>query len=93
MQVDEAKSAELVTMLKGLAFSAVEARNKTEKRQMERMSMIPMVFFRAVTVFALVSLGGAAWAAEYPPPKQGDWVAHDFRFHSGEVVSELKLHC
>jgi len=33
-----------------------------------------------------------ALAAEYPSPKQGDWVARDFRFHTGEVMPEVKLH-
>jgi homoserine O-acetyltransferase/O-succinyltransferase len=41
-------------------------------------------------VFALTSF--SASAADYPAPKQGDWVAHDFKFHTGEVMSELKLH-
>jgi homoserine O-acetyltransferase/O-succinyltransferase len=31
-------------------------------------------------------------AADYPAPKEGDWVARDFRFHTGEVVPELRLH-
>jgi len=31
-------------------------------------------------------------AADYPAPKQGDWVARDFKFHTGEVMAELKLH-
>jgi homoserine O-acetyltransferase len=34
----------------------------------------------------------AAIAADYPAPKQGDFVAHDFKFHDGEVMAELKLH-
>jgi len=33
-----------------------------------------------------------AFAAGYPEAKQGDWVARDFRFHTGEVFAELKLH-
>ncbi|HEY5292035.1 MAG TPA: alpha/beta fold hydrolase [Burkholderiales bacterium] len=33
-----------------------------------------------------------AFAADYPVPKEGDWVARDFRFHTGEVFAELKLH-
>jgi homoserine O-acetyltransferase len=33
-----------------------------------------------------------ALAAGYPEPKQGDWVAHDFRFHTGESFAEVKLH-
>jgi homoserine O-acetyltransferase/O-succinyltransferase len=33
----------------------------------------------------------AARAAEFPAPKQGTWVAKDFKFHTGEVLPELKL--
>jgi homoserine O-acetyltransferase/O-succinyltransferase len=32
-----------------------------------------------------------SWAAEFPAPKQGSWVAKDFKFHTGEVMPELKL--
>jgi len=31
-------------------------------------------------------------AADYPAPKQGDFIARDFKFHGGEVMPELKLH-
>ena len=34
----------------------------------------------------------AAWAADYPAPAEGDYVVRDFRFHTGEVMPELKLH-
>src|SRR5579883_805746 len=37
-------------------------------------------------------LAASALAADYPAPKQGDWIAHDFRFHTGETFAELKLH-
>ena len=30
-------------------------------------------------------------AADYPAPKEGNWVARDFRFHTGEVLPELRL--
>ena len=40
--------------------------------------------------FALITLPAAA--AEYPAPKQGDWIAKDFRFHTGDVMPELRLH-
>ena len=33
----------------------------------------------------------AAEAADYPPPKEGTFVARDFRFHTGEVMPELRL--
>ncbi|HEV8524504.1 MAG TPA: alpha/beta fold hydrolase [Terriglobales bacterium] len=41
----------------------------------------------AVTLTALPSL-----AADYPAPKEGSWVVRDFRFHTGEVPPELRLH-
>jgi homoserine O-acetyltransferase len=41
-------------------------------------------------VFTLVALPGLA--ADYPAPKEGSWVARDFRFHTGEVLPELRLH-
>ncbi|HTS21059.1 MAG TPA: alpha/beta fold hydrolase [Casimicrobiaceae bacterium] len=34
----------------------------------------------------------AAQAAGYPVPQEGSWTARDFRFHSGEVMPELRLH-
>jgi homoserine O-acetyltransferase/O-succinyltransferase len=40
--------------------------------------------------FALTSY--AAFAADYPAPKQGDWIAKDFKFHTGETMPELRLH-
>ncbi|MDH6256753.1 alpha/beta fold hydrolase [Bradyrhizobium sp. BR13661] len=40
----------------------------------------------------LLSISTAAFAADYPAPKQGDWVAKDFKFHTGDVMPELKLH-
>ena len=33
-----------------------------------------------------------ASAADYPAPKQGDWIAKDFKFHTGETMPELRLH-
>ena len=33
-----------------------------------------------------------AGAADYPAPKEGTWVVRDFRFHTGEVLPELRLH-
>ena len=35
---------------------------------------------------------GEALAADIPTPKTGTFVARDFRFHTGEVLPELKLH-
>lgn len=33
-----------------------------------------------------------ALAANYPDPKEGSWVAKDFKFHTGEVMPEVTLH-
>ncbi len=34
----------------------------------------------------------AGQAAEYPHPEQGDYVIHDFHFHNGATLPELKIH-
>jgi homoserine O-acetyltransferase len=50
-------------------------------------------FLRAACLgAALLVPAMQALAADYPPPKQGTWVIRDFRFHTGEVMPELKLH-
>src|SRR6202041_3397245 len=40
----------------------------------------------------IAAFSSAAMAAEYPSPRQGDFIALDFKFHSGELMKELKLH-
>ena len=54
---------------------------------MTRHSLLRAAFF-----VALALIGLPAMAADYPAPKQGDWIAKDFRFHTGEGMSELRLH-
>jgi homoserine O-acetyltransferase/O-succinyltransferase len=51
-----------------------------------------MKYSRAVlsAIFAMTSL--SALAADYPAPKQGDWIAKDFKFHTGETMPALRLH-
>jgi homoserine O-acetyltransferase/O-succinyltransferase len=46
---------------------------------------------RLLAVLAIL-LAVPAAAADYPQPQEGGWVARDFKFHTGEVMSELKLH-
>ncbi len=47
----------------------------------------------AASILASVTAGSVtAMAADYPAPRQGDWIAKDFKFHTGEVMPELKLH-
>jgi len=45
----------------------------------------------AMTIATVLSAGTAA-AADYPAPKQGDFIARNFKFHTGETMPELKLH-
>jgi homoserine O-acetyltransferase len=33
-----------------------------------------------------------ALAADYPAQRQGDWIARDFKFHTGQTMPELRLH-
>ncbi len=33
-----------------------------------------------------------ARAADPPQPREADWVARDFKFHTGEVIADLRLH-
>jgi homoserine O-acetyltransferase/O-succinyltransferase len=47
---------------------------------------------RAAAAAAVAMFAFAAHAADYPAPKEGDWIARDFRFHTGEVMPELRLH-
>src|SRR5689334_2431765 len=47
---------------------------------------------RILLLTALMLLAAPLRAAEYPPPKEGDWIVRDFRFHTGEVLPELRLH-
>jgi len=52
-----------------------------------------MILTRAVLASVIGSVAFTAAAAqEYPTPVEGEWVARDFRMHSGEVVPELRLH-
>ena len=44
----------------------------------------------AAALLALVGL--PAMAADYPAPRQGEWIARDFRFHTGEVLPAVRLH-
>lgn len=41
---------------------------------------------------ALTLTSLTASAADYPAPKQGDWIAKDFKFHTGQTMPELRLH-
>jgi homoserine O-acetyltransferase len=45
--------------------------------------LIALIFACAATL---------CFATDYPAPREGSWVLRDFRFHTGEVLPELRLH-
>ena len=53
---------------------------------------ISSLLSRAAASAALCLSALAAMAADYPAPKEADWIARDFRFHTGDVMPELRLH-
>lgn len=46
----------------------------------------------AIAALSLAFLAGGAKAADYPAPREGDWIAKEFRFHTGEVVKDARFH-
>jgi homoserine O-acetyltransferase/O-succinyltransferase len=53
--------------------------------------MFRTTFLASLSTAAALMLAATAFAAD-PQQKPGDWTAKDFRFHTGEVLPELKLH-
>jgi homoserine O-acetyltransferase len=47
---------------------------------------------RACLLAHALLAAGTAVAADYPVPSEGDFIARDFRFASGETLSELRIH-
>ena len=47
---------------------------------------------RALLGLALAAFAATAPAQGYPAPQEGTWTVRDFRFHTGEVLPEVKLH-
>jgi homoserine O-acetyltransferase len=50
------------------------------------------MFARAIATVVFVVISFAAHAADFPAPKQGEWTARNFKFHTGEVMPELRIH-
>ncbi|HEY6511455.1 MAG TPA: alpha/beta fold hydrolase [Burkholderiaceae bacterium] len=54
--------------------------------------MLPLRTVARLLVWMFATLlASASVAADFPAPKQGTWIARDFKFHTGEVMAELKL--
>src|SRR5690242_4929810 len=51
-----------------------------------------MKLIAALAALALVVPAVAARAADFPAPKEGDWIARDVKFHTGETLPEVRLH-
>jgi homoserine O-acetyltransferase len=43
-------------------------------------------------LLAAALLDSSLALADHPAPKEADWTAKDFRFHTGEVVADLRIH-
>jgi len=43
-------------------------------------------------VLPILVLSSPAAAETAPAPKEGTWIARDFKFHTGETMPELRLH-
>src|SRR6185503_11429058 len=52
----------------------------------------PMTTLRTIIGLALAAAATLGFAQGYPAPQEGTWTARDFRFHTGEVLPEVKLH-
>ena len=53
---------------------------------------VTAVLARLMCAVALFLPGAPGFAADYPAPKEGSAVIRDFRFHTGEVLPEMRLH-
>ena len=48
---------------------------------------------RVIALCAICLLAAQqSFAADYPRPQEGNWIARDFKFHTGEVMPEVTLH-
>ena len=54
--------------------------------------MLSRILVRLTSTIALALSAVIVCAAEFPAPKEGDWTVRDFRFRSGEVLPELRIH-
>ena len=55
--------------------------------------MLKPRFFTAILAGAAMALAAStALAADYPAPKEGDWIAKEFKFSTGETLNDVRLH-
>ena len=53
---------------------------------------LALPLFTLLTALAAALTAQTARAADYPAPVEADWVAQNFRFHTGEVMPSLRIH-
>ena len=58
---------------------------------MHPMIQAPARRLFCIAIATCVSLSLAAFAADYPAPKEAQWIAKDFKFHTGQVMPELRI--
>src|SRR5258708_33134394 len=54
--------------------------------------MFLTTFCASISTAAALLFATTAFAADPPQQTPDDWTVKDFRFHTGEVLPELKLH-
>src|SRR5215470_13158458 len=80
----------LARSLHGAGYASIFTRSWLNALAISRGPIMKIV--ATISALALMLASTAAAAADYPAPKQGEWIARDFKFHTGEMMSELKLH-
>jgi homoserine O-acetyltransferase len=50
-----------------------------------------MKLIQAAAALVLALIYSNAQAQNYPAPRQSEWIARDFKFHTGEVMPQLRL--
>jgi hypothetical protein len=66
--------------------------DKNSKRGGDDMQIVnPQTRAAALSLLSLAALSVPTWAAAPTETVHGDWIAHDFKFHGGEVLSELHI--
>src|SRR4051794_30786281 len=58
----------------------------------EGVALCAMVKPRMLRLAIALLLAAPIWAAAYPDPVEGDYLIKDFKFTTGEILPELRLH-
>jgi homoserine O-acetyltransferase/O-succinyltransferase len=53
---------------------------------------VAMRLSKTIGLCAALMLSTPAVAINYPTPKSAEWVARNFRFHTGQIMPEVRLH-